>query len=281
MSKPSVKLKNYPRVYDHYENKRQNPGAARRRHTILAKLFKPTIHTLNPDLDQQIKELRERGAQFVIAGNHVSDVDPVIMASLTRHYPPLAHLEGNTFIPSKSTLFKHRFVRWLIDDLGATPQFRTKDVGRNGEPLPDDVKQLRNAGRKRSFLMARSKLEKQRQNMGIYPEGERNGEERDRISKIGFGLGKMICELDPSVEIAIIPIGVHYDTERKRRFGSIPLLGTVERIWQEHNPDVTIGNIILGPFQQPADFEPLLQAGMQETLDYSIEQRTARFAEAA
>ncbi|MBP7807563.1 1-acyl-sn-glycerol-3-phosphate acyltransferase [Candidatus Saccharibacteria bacterium] len=281
MSKPKVALENYKKVYDYYEKRRQNPGAARRRHTVLAKLFKPTIHTLNPDLDQQIMELRKRGAQFVIAGNHVSDVDPVIMASLTRHYPPLAHLEGNTFIPSKSVLFKHRVLRWLIDDLGATPQFRTKDVGRNGEPLPSKIKQLRNAARERSFSIARNKLEKYHQNMGIYPEGERNGEERDRISKIGFGLGEMICNLDPSMEIAIIPIGVHYGNERKRRLGSIPLLRTVERVWHEHDPDVTIGNIILGPFQQPADFEPLLQAGMQETLDHSIEQRAMRFAEAA
>ncbi len=281
MSKPPVKLENCADVYDYYEKKRQHPRAARRRHSVLAKLFKPTIHTLNPDLDQQIKELRERGTQFVIAGNHVSDVDPVIMASLTRHYPPLSHLEGNTFIPSKSVLFKHRVVRWLIDDLGATPQFRTKDVGRNGEPLPNKVKQLRNAARERSFSMARNKLEQQRQNMGIYPEGERQGDERDRISQIGFGLGKMICQLDPSVEIAIIPIGVHYGNERKRRFGSIPLLRTVERIWHEHDPDVTLGNIILGPFEQPADFEPVLRAGMQETLDYSIEQRALRLAEAA
>lgn len=281
MSKPKVILEDYKKVYDYYENRRQNPSAARRRHTVLAKLFKPVIHELNPELSSQINELRERGAQFVIAGNHVSDVDPVIMASLTRHYAPFAHLEGNTFIPSKSSLFKSRIMRWLIDDLGATPQFRTKDVGKDGEPLPSKVKQLRNAARERSFTMARNKLQNQRQNMGIYPEGERQGEERDRISNIGFGLGKMICELDPSVEIAIIPISVHYGTERKRRFGSIPLLGSVERIWHEHDPDVTIGNIILGPFQQPADFEPLLQAGMQETLDYSIEQRTTRLAEAA
>lgn len=280
MSKPLVTLENYENVYNYYQEHIQNPTAAWASHTLLAAAIRPHVGTVHPDIPAQLDSFHDAGYQFVIAANHLSDIDPPVIASLTRHFAPFRLLEGNTFIPSKSSLFHNPLLRRIIDGLGATPQFRTSDVGRDGQPLPDKVRELRNAARDRSFEMARHKLQVQGQNMAIFPEKTRNTVDPSRLQKLGFGLGEILCNLNPELKLVIVPVGVYYGSpelnamyqsgrEDPAAHTSKPArtIGMIKRLNAQRKPFTVIGQPVAGPFISKDDFYPTLHQNMQESID--------------
>lgn len=85
-----------------------------------------------------------RDENFIVVGNHVSNIDPIYIAAF---YPHVLHFMA------KKELFQYPFLRWLITSLGAFP------VNRQAA----DIGAIKNA----------LKLLKKKESIGLFPEGTR------------------------------------------------------------------------------------------------------------
>lgn len=257
MKKPPVTLENYQAVYEYYAQHRQNPVAWRLSHFVLGKLFRPNV-TMAPGAAEEIERHLDRGNQLVVASNHVSDIDPPIIVA-TAERSPLKRIAGNTFIPSKYSLFrqtslKGRVQRRAIDGLGAIPIFRNKDVRPDGSEVSEEQKVLQKAALS-GLLETSIELINQGQNMAIFPEGERNPEDPANLLELGWGLGHIVCNADPKNDLAIVPMGIHYGIgEAKQAF----------------TPSVHLGTPIPDSFTRPEEVISALKPVLQYTVDRAV-----------
>lgn len=265
MKKPPVTLENYQAVYEHYAKYNQNPIAWRASHFVLGKLFRPRV-IMGPGVADEIKRQSERGSQFVIPSNHVLDVDPTVTVA-TAERTPLRAVAGNAFIPAKYVLFdetniKGRATRWAIDNLGAIPIFRNKDVYSDGTEVSPEQKALQKAART-ALLDTSIELIEGGKHMSIYPEGERNLDDPTQLLEFGWGLGYIMCNAEPKNDLLTIPMTVHYGTGDNR---------------QVFTPSVRIGMPNGDTFARPEDVVAQLRPVMQEQLDLTVEDFAARAA---
>lgn len=86
----------------------------------------------------------DKNQHYVVVGNHISHLDPVYIAA---YYPKTLHYMA------KKELFKGKFLKWLLEHVGAFP------VNRDAADLGAVKKALK-------FL-------KEKESMGIFPEGGR------------------------------------------------------------------------------------------------------------
>jgi len=121
----------------------------------------------------------------ILAANHVSYVDPIVLWGSS---PRFVH------VAAKAELWNVPFVRWVIDKVGAIPVHR------------DQVD--------RTFLQTTTRLLKEGNIIGIFPEGTRNraeglGESNDGVAFLAMRADAPVLPVGLAGTNKIMPDGAH------------------------------------------------------------------------
>lgn len=114
----------------------------------------------------------------ILAGNHVSYLDPAVMWSLMP--------KGPLHFVAKSELYRHKFLGWALDNLGALP------VERDAAD--------------RKMIAQATALLKAGERIAIFPEGTR-GRERDDFEELGQAQ-QGAAFLAMHAGVPIVPVGI-------------------------------------------------------------------------
>ncbi len=259
MRRPEVSITNQSEVYNFYKQYRPNLSTAWLLHHALGTVFHPKVAYAD-GAEEAITSLLADKRPIVLAANHTKAVDPCIIAALPSQQKSLRSLIGNTFIPSKSPIFKP-VLRRIIDGLGAIPVFREED----GLELLEIARSQSDSDQAKTFLSggevasvtesvlslnstliaaAGSRLVQisvarmnAGQNMAIFPEGTRNKtDDPTRVQELNRGIGLMVCKVKDAPQPPIIPMGIFYG-DQSGSYGRAPY--------------VYIGQPSLEPFLRP------------------------------
>lgn len=242
MKRPEVTAPNYEEVYDFYTDYRPSRAASHLLYGVMGVAFAPRV-TFAEESKEQIDEILSGGKTVVLASNHLSLADPCNIAAMPMRERTLRPLAGNSFIPSKASLFGNTVLRRAVDGLGAVPVFREQDV-----PEGSPVSARRTI---RKFIeMCTSRLDSG-QHMAIFAEGTRNGTDPTKIQKLSGGIGAVVCRVSQVEQPPIIPIALHYDRSKR-------------------SPLVYVGQPSPKPFDRAEDVMNWLGPNLQNCLDSAI-----------
>ncbi|WP_238419597.1 1-acyl-sn-glycerol-3-phosphate acyltransferase [Gordonia sp. 'Campus'] len=224
-------------VYEHYLSHQQNRTRARMMYGLLAARIRPTVRPA--DRDALMRAVRG-GAPLLIAANHVSDRDPLVLAAAGFRSPLRARI-GRMRVLAKDELFEEPRQRRKIDTLGGIPVFRTKDHG---------IRAAADAGRQMIGVcverMARG------DSIAVFPEGTCNEVDPRHVQKLGTGIGHIAHRaLRNGTQVCLVSAGIAYPGDRRA-------------------PVVTLGAPVdLMPLVQetPAAITRRIQADLQTTVD--------------
>ncbi len=252
MGRPQVTLENYEEVYRFYKDYRPTKLTAWILSGGLGLKFRPSVH-FAPGAEERVDEIIKSGRPLVIASNHLLDTDPRIIAAAAARESVLRRLVGNTFIPSKSPIFyspdpsvKQRFEKYAVDGLGAIPVYREKDFMNDEAALKMVRKTLR------PFMDVSVGRLNQGMNMAIFPEGERNEADPEKVQPLFSGIGSMVCRVSKVEQPAVLPWAIWYTEEGMQK----PI------VWIEQPSDER--------FTKPREVSDWLHPQMQTALDRAI-----------
>ena len=255
MEKPRIEIFNQD-LYPWYVDFERNPKAVWLGHTLMSAVL-PRMEFAD-GARQEIIDHRNDGGVFLVASSHQSFFDQFYAAAMTRKAPDVfGPLEGIARIPTKQGLFtKWDWLRAAIEQMGAYPVIRDKDIKKllGNELTPYEEANLIN--NHIDFLQASIQMLDNGQDVFIYPQGTRD----PQMSKMDKGVGKMAVGVFDQTNLAIIPMGLHY-----QRF---KLLG-------KNNPfraTLFTGNLIKGPFDSAEETNEIVF----DTLKYCVEMATER-----
>src|SRR3954469_24763637 len=129
MSRPRVTFPNQRAVYEYYDNRPINPRMARMAHFISSHIYNVEDRFAD-GAEDKIRQHFSEGKKILIPINHTLADDPFVMAAEATRRPPLNPLVANTIIPAKSPLYKSPGVRHWLDEVGARPTLRGKDLAK-------------------------------------------------------------------------------------------------------------------------------------------------------
>jgi hypothetical protein len=284
MSRPTVEIGNYQGVYDFYQAYQPSSLGARLGHALMAGLYRSNV-AFEEGARPEIGELRDEGAHFIVSSNHLTDRDQFTLGSFATEDEVLSFLIGHTSIPAKETIYTATAdlpvvgpvvggaVRRFIDVMGAVPAFRVKDqFGGIDRKARDPVKvafQEAASERLKSTLVTLLN----RGNIATFEEGERNRVNPREVQELKRGHVDMMGhpDLDPSITVVTLPIGMYYpeaikDGKLKVRHG---------------HPSVHIGRPITERIDTLEKLAVVLKPAIQTNVSAAVEMVKERDGEGA
>jgi 1-acyl-sn-glycerol-3-phosphate acyltransferase len=207
MKRPAVELQNQEALYAYYAARMPHPPTGRFVHGVLGTVFHPQV-SYDTGAEKAIDTHFAENGRVLLASNHVSAADPLVLAALAQREPVLRPLVGNVVIPAHAGLFKYRMLRPLLDNFVAIPTFRGKDVA--GLPLSEDrIRALRMDAAK---SMVDTCIQKANAdvNIAIFPQGTRSS------GNVRAGIGYMACGLREPDRFRLLPVGIDYSRTSTR-----------------------------------------------------------------
>ena len=264
MKRPDVTLENCDAVYDFYGSYNADQRRARIAHALIGKVFKPDVTFLDSETEDLVRQAVEHVDVTILACKHVNMNDPLHLVALTGIVRTFGDLAGATVIPSKRPLFDLRIRRW-IDDLGAIPTFRKKDLVRDDGTL-DDASSVELSHATERLIDVCAKLMCRGKTLAIFPESERSakieGSDPSRVNRLKDGVARMYLKSIDSVTIAIVPLGLCYDETKSM---------TAKR-----KPSMVVGNPLTKRYSDAAALMADLAEAMQAAQTAAFERQTAQ-----
>jgi len=268
MSRPEVTLKNYPEVYDYYEQHTQSQVFARLGHAVLGKLYRPEItYAHDGAAEDAIRDEFRAGTRLAIASNHLTEDDQYVIVSAAQTEKVLHPLRGNTFIPTEVSLFKRPskkggwFLRRMVDELGAIPVYRKKDIEREGIEFTPEVEAQYHAAMIRADEVEVAKLVGG-SNMAVFPEGTRNRSQHFRVQPLKMGFAHTVCKAAEQVPVSVVPFGIYYGGEPTDYDHPNPPA--------KYKPHVRIGMPIPVDNKTPEELVEVLRPAIQTCVSFTV-----------
>ncbi len=170
-----VELAQSEAVYAHYLDHQQDRVRARLMYGVLAARIRPVVRFTSRD--RLVRTVRS-GKPLLIAANHVSQRDPLVLAAAGVPLPPFDPRIGHLRVLAKDELFEDPEQRRKIDTLGGIPVFRPKDHG---------VRAAAEAGRQMFGVCVERMV--RGDSIAVFPEGTCNEGDVTRLQKLGTGIG--------------------------------------------------------------------------------------------
>ncbi|WP_035717298.1 lysophospholipid acyltransferase family protein [Gordonia terrae] len=191
-----VELSESQAVYEHYLVHQQDRARARMMYGVLAARIRPVVRFRSRD---RLNRTVCTGVPMLIAANHVSERDPLVLAA-AGFRSPLRRRIGSLRVLAKDELFEDPEQRRKIDTLGGIPVFRSKDHG---------VRAAADAGRRMIGVcverMARG------DSIAVFPEGTCNEGDPTQVQRLGTGIGHIAHRaLRNDVEVWMVSAGIAY-----------------------------------------------------------------------
>ncbi|WP_244176174.1 lysophospholipid acyltransferase family protein [Gordonia lacunae] len=191
-----VDLSESQAVYEHYLTHQQDRTRARLMYGVLAARIRPVVRFRSRD---RLGRTVRSGAPLLIAANHVSERDPLVLAA-AGFRSPLRRRIGSLRVLAKDELFADAEQRKKIDTLGGIPVFRSKDHG---------VRAAAEAGRQMIGVcverMARG------DSIAVFPEGTCNEGDPTQVQRLGTGIGHIAHRaLRNDVGVWLVSAGIAY-----------------------------------------------------------------------
>lgn len=230
MSKPEISIENrelYPWCVDFERSQR-----AARNLTTLMGIFRPRV-IVGEGLPDQVAEHRAHGGVLALNGPHQNITDQCHVARLPRMAPEVfGELEGVARIGAKVVLFKNPLLRWGIEQMGAFPTIRYKDLKKSLGRDPDEAEVAMLLLNQNEFIDASKAMLENGQDLFNFPQGTRDS----NFTKVKEGMGKIAVGVSSDVNLALIPIGIHFP-----RFRGVGVRNVMR-------PTIYADQLIRGPF---------------------------------
>ncbi|MBD0862576.1 1-acyl-sn-glycerol-3-phosphate acyltransferase [Gordonia sp. zg691] len=234
-----VELSQADAVYAHYLTHQQNRARARMMYGLLAARIRPMVTYRSRE---RLRRLVRSGAPVLIAANHVSEKDPLVLAA-AGFRSPLRSRIGHLRVLAKDELFEDPEQRRKIDTLGGIPVFRTKDHG---------VRAAAEAGRQMIGVCVDRMAAGD--SIAVFPEGTCNEGDPTQLQKLGTGIGHIGNRaLRRGVGVWLVSAGIAYPDAGPRA-----------------RPVVVLGEPLdLAPFREetPAALTRSIQRDLQGVVD--------------
>lgn len=207
MTPPRIELENYEAVYDYYEQQSPNQRNARFLHRLFGNIYRPDAQ-FEEGAEDKINDHFTQGNNVIVAANHLSTSDPLVLASIVHNEDALHPLNGSAYILGKAPIFKVKPIRPFIDNFVAVPTFRGKDVAKLD--MPEEEKKAWRLKATRRMLDLCVAKGNEGYNVAIFPQGTRGEEARARP-----GIGHIAHGLDRPEDFLVLPIGIAYNEQKK------------------------------------------------------------------
>lgn len=253
-------VENFEAVYAHTQETWQDPVRAERYHSILSKVLKPQVH-FGPDVEDQMGQELENGAQAAIAFTHGSMFDPIHIAAMAWQNSVFEPLVGKTMIGAKVPLFTVPVIGAIVPDLGAIPVYRKKDVLKDGQtPKEQDrLEAIRHEAGK-AFIRTEIAGMNDGLHMAKHVEGTRNKEHPMQILEVRGGYGSVVCGVEPNVDVLMMTAAFYYgrgsDKTRRRPTMYVDIPEDQSR-------------------SEPEEVKRIITPALQHTLDQAVSLHTA------
>ncbi|GAC52584.1 hypothetical protein GOAMI_13_01340 [Gordonia amicalis NBRC 100051 = JCM 11271] len=234
-----VELAQSEAVYAHYLDHQQDRVRARLMYGVLAARIRPVVRFTSRD--RLVRTVRS-GKPLLIAANHVSQRDPLVLAAAGFRSPIRPRI-GHLRVLAKDELFEDPEQRRKIDTLGGIPVFRPKDHG---------VRAAAEAGRQMFGVCVERMV--RGDSIAVFPEGTCNEGDVTRLQKLGTGIGHIAYRaLKAGVDVSLVSAGIAYPDDGDRA-----------------RPRVTFGEpVVLAGFKDetPAALTRIIQGDLQGVVD--------------
>ncbi|MEO9328957.1 lysophospholipid acyltransferase family protein [Gordonia aurantiaca] len=191
-----VELAQSEAVYAHYRDHQQDRFRARLMYGMLAARIRPAVEFVSRD---RFARAARSGKPLLIAANHVSERDPLVLAA-AGFRSPIRRRIGHMRVLAKDELFEDPEQRRKIDTLGGIPVFRPKDHG---------VRAAAAAG-SQMFGVCVDRM-KRGDSIAVFPEGTCNDGDVTRLQKLGTGIGHIAHRaMRAGLDISLISAGIAY-----------------------------------------------------------------------
>ncbi|MFE4498921.1 lysophospholipid acyltransferase family protein [Rhodococcus sp. NPDC056743] len=242
MDAPEVSLDNYEAVYEYYRVHQQNRFVAKLAYAGLALKYRPRV-TYAPGAEAALKALLERGAQLVIAVNHLTESDQFTLAA-TAWRTPLRRVIGRTRVLAKDELFVDPAQRKKVDMMGSIPVFRSKNHG---------LRAVSDAGR--VMMDVAAERLKDGDSLAIFPEGTCNTADPRTLQHVNSGIGHIVSRAEKlGCSPALLSVGISYGPEAGHVTSARVFIGT---------PVVDLGG-------KPMDIARIVQGDLQRAVDGAV-----------
>ncbi|MDV8001987.1 lysophospholipid acyltransferase family protein [Rhodococcus sp. IEGM 1408] len=200
--RPEVTVSNYEAVYDYYGPGRRRDGFTHPLLRFVGALYAPDLR-IAPETVAEVHRLHDAGVGLIVAANHPSAHDPLVLASAVFD-GRVRFLSGGTGL-AKDPLFRSR-LRPLFEYTGTVPVFRAKNyVGTGAE--------IHEAAAARLIEVCVNRLV----SGGVvltFVEGT-NSSADDlrtlRLESVKKGVGLMVAGArEAGGEVAVLPVGIAY-----------------------------------------------------------------------
>ena len=169
---------------------------------VLAAKIRPVVRFTARD--RLVRAVRS-GKPLLIAANHVSERDPLVLAA-AGFRSPLRPRIGHMRVLAKDELFEDPEQRRKIDTLGGIPVFRQKDHG---------VRAAAEAGRQMFGVCVERMV--RGDSIAVFPEGTCNEGDVTRLQKLGAGIGHIAYRaLKAGVDVTLVSAGIAYPQKGDR-----------------------------------------------------------------
>ena len=268
--KPPVDAMNIAAVYDFYKDNEVNQPFIKFAHFVLGTAMRSEITYWDEEGPEILGDAIEQGKVIIFAANHRTNNDQYVLAALPAQIDQLESMQGTTFIPSKTDLFKSKPLRWAVEQLGAIPAYRAKD-------FTEEQAILRRYATDDLIDVSVHRLTNG-QNMAFFPEGTRNTEKPNEVQKLHRGIADIVCRAQVDRDFLILPIGIAYG-EDKPKGASItrPLKASAIKIRNSWAPNVHIGQPLETPISGSDELKASLQLALQESVNVAVENRSKRY----
>ena len=268
--KPPVDAMHIAEVYDFYKDNEVNQTFMKFAHFVLGNAMRSEITYWDEEGPEVLGDAIDHGKGIIFAANHRTNNDQYVLAALPAQIDQLESMQGTTFIPSKTNLFKTKPLRWAVEQLGAIPAYRAKD-------FTEEQTKLRRYATDDLIDVSVHRLTNG-QNMAIFPEGTRNTEKPNEVQKLHRGIADIVCRAQVDREFLILPIGIAYG-EDKPKGASITksLKAPAVKIRNAWAPSVHIGQPLETPLSGPEELKASLQLALQESVNVAVENRSKRY----
>lgn len=209
-------------------------------------LFHPRISSAPGAMEEVRDILEDPDKRLLIAANHQHWADEAALAAMATH-KNMRGLIGYAEILTKPPLFNiARPIRYLIDELGSVPIFRSKDGHTPQEAIA--VNQELNKVYAEDITEGITLV--------AHMQGERKPENAHILGKLKDGLGHIACAVDDSVELYTLPVGIWYGDEPTRLSRLAPFMH--------------LGEVYETPRDNPKSFTAMTEVRLQAALDQAI-----------
>lgn len=190
-------------VYEHYREHQQDRFRAKLMYGMLAARIRPVVQFASRD---RLVRAARSGNPLLIAANHVSERDPLVLAA-AGFRSPIRRRIGHMRVLAKDELFEDPEQRRKIDTLGGIPVFRPKDHGVRAAAAA--------AGQMFGVCVDRMK---RGDSIAVFPEGTCNDGDVTRLQKLGTGIGHIAHRaLRAGLDVSLVSAGIAYPDDDRGR----------------------------------------------------------------